>query len=331
MANVQKYFEQFHDKIRADYEMNSTLREKKDTILKLLRKRLKEAERPSFDELLQGSYSIPVRTGVCPIAKLEYDIDVGLRFAFDDSAYRATEVRKWLLDAVDGHTHRVEEMGPCIRVGYADAYHVDLVSYANWVDDDGQERFRLAHRSKGWRPADPPALREYVKSARERFEGTEDSQTKTDQLRRIVRYLKRWYDVAIPEESDAKPSGLAFLLLAIERVAPTYSWDGISDDRAALASLANYATALSGRISICKPTPEYEDVFGKLSDDEMSEFKERFGEMADTLKQAANETDPVEACQALHNVFGDDFPVPEPEDTAKRTSAPAIVTSSSSA
>ena len=33
MANVQKYFEQFHDTIRTDYEMNSTLREKKDIIL----------------------------------------------------------------------------------------------------------------------------------------------------------------------------------------------------------------------------------------------------------------------------------------------------------
>ena len=331
MANVQKYFEQFYDKIRTDYEMNSTLREKKDIILRLLRKRLKEAEKPSFDELLQGSYSIPVRTGVCPIAKLEYDIDVGLRFAFDESAYSAKEVRKWVLDAVDGHTDRVEEMGPCMRVGYADGYHVDLVSYANWVDDSGQEQFRLAHRSKGWRPADPPALLEHVKSARKKFEGTEDSKTQTDQLRRVVRYLKRWYDIAIPEESDAKPTGLAFLLFAIERLAPTYSRDGASDDQATLLSLANYAAALWGRISICKPTPEYEDMFGKLSDDEMSDLKERFGEMAGALKQAANETDPVEACKTLRKVFGGDFPVPEPEDTAKKTSAPAIVTSSSSA
>src|SRR4051794_29827650 len=56
MAKLQRYFEQFHEKIRADYDMNKTLREKKDIILNRIRKHLKENGRPSFDELLQGSY-----------------------------------------------------------------------------------------------------------------------------------------------------------------------------------------------------------------------------------------------------------------------------------
>jgi hypothetical protein len=331
MANVQRYFEQFHEKIRTDYELNSTLREKKDIILNLLRKRLKEAERPSFDELLQGSYSTPVRTGVRPIAKLEYDIDVGLRFSFREDAHSPTEVRKWVLQGVEGHTDRVEGMGPCIRVGYADGYHVDLVSYATWTDSANREQFRLAHRSKGWRPADPPGLLEHIKNARRPFEGTEDSGTKTDQLRRVVRCLKRWYDVAIPEESDAKPSGLAFLLHAIGSMSPTCAWDGTPDDRGALVSLARQAAGVQGRIVLDKPTPEYEDVFGKLSDDEMADLKKRFGTMADVLDRAAREVDPVLACKALRQVFGDDFPVPEPEDTARKTGAPAIVTSSTSA
>ena len=79
--------------------MNRTLREKKDIILQLLRKRLREANRPGFDELLQGSYSTPIRMGVRPIAALQFDIDIGLRFAFDDQEYAASEVRKWIYDA----------------------------------------------------------------------------------------------------------------------------------------------------------------------------------------------------------------------------------------
>jgi hypothetical protein len=331
MADVQKYFEQFHERIRTDYEMNGTLREKRDIILNLLRKRLKEAGKPSFDELLQGSYSTPVRTGVRPIAELEYDIDIGLRFAFDEDAHLASVVRGWILDAVEGHTSKVEEMGPCIRVGFADGYHVDLVAYANWTDSAKKEQFRLAHRSKGWRAADPPALLEYVKNARKPFKGTEDSSTSTDQLRRVVRYFKRWYDVAIPRESDEKPSGLAFLLLAIQNLAPTLIWDGAPDDRSALLGLARRSADLVGRVVVYKPTPEYEDVFGKLSENGMSDLRKRFGTMADALVCAGNETDPVEACKALREVFGDDFPVPEPEETAKKTLAPAIVTSSSSA
>ncbi|MBX9600041.1 MAG: hypothetical protein K2X35_03515 [Bryobacteraceae bacterium] len=331
MANVQKYFEQFHDKIRTDLEMNQTLREKKEIILRLLRRRLQEAGRPGFDELLQGSYSTPIRTGVKPIADLEYDIDIGLRFAFDETEYTAKEVRAWIFEAIDGHTDSVKEMGPCIRVGYSDGYHVDLVCYANWVDSVGVEQFRLAHRDNGWRPADPPKLLSHVKQARQRYEGTEDSKTKTDQLRRVVRYLKRWYDVAIPEDSDAKPTGLAFSLLAIEKLSPAYAYDGSPDDRSALRALAAASAAALGRIVAFKPTPEYEDMFGKLSEREMADLKNRFEEMKDALDQAAEETDPVKACEALQKVFGDDFPVPEPEDTARKTKAPAIVTSSSSA
>lgn len=331
MANVQKYFEQFHDTIRTDYETNNILCEKKDIILSLLHRRLQEDDRPDFKELLQGSYSTSIRMGVQPIAELEFDIDIGLRFAFADEKFTSAEVRSWVYGAIDGHTDSVKEMGPCIRIGYVAGYHVDLVCYANWIDSAGQEQFRLAHRKKGWCQADPPALLEYVKKAREAYAGTEDSKTKTDQLRRVVRYLKRWFDVTIPKDSNAKPIGFSFLLLAIEKLSPTYAYDGSADDRSALQSLAVYASGLFGRIIAYKPTPEFEDMFGKLSEDDMNALKGRFKKMVDALDNANNETDPVKACETLREIFGSDFPVPEPEATAKKTSAPAIVTSSSSA
>ena len=42
MANVQKYLEQFHQKIRTDYEMSETLRDKRDIIINRIRKHLAE-------------------------------------------------------------------------------------------------------------------------------------------------------------------------------------------------------------------------------------------------------------------------------------------------
>ena len=107
--------------------------------------------------------------------------------------------------------------------------------------------------------------------------------------------------------------------------------DGRSDDRRALEEFARRITDTVGRIVAEKPTPEYEDMFARLSDDQMRKLKERFAVLADALEFAGATADPVEACEALAAVFGDDFPVPKPEDTAKRTAAPAIVTSSSSA
>lgn len=328
MANVQKYFEKFHKRIRVDYEMSSTLREKRDIILNRIRKYLSDNGLPGFTEILQGSYKM--KTGTIPIASLEYDIDVGLRFSIKASDYDAKTVREWVFKAVDGHTQKVEARGPCIRVTYADGYHVDLVVYAYWQDDLGQEQYRLAHKSNGWREADPIRLIEYVRAARKPFEGTEDKATQTDQLRRVVRYQRRWIDEEIPIVSSAKPTGLAFVLLSIAKLRPNLSWMGLPDDRAALEALAKEVSLTIGRIVAKKPTPEYEDMFACLSDEEMDALKVRYDVMAQALRAADEATDPVEACEILQKVFGNDFPIPEPEETAKKTYAPAIVTSSSS-
>jgi hypothetical protein len=329
MANVQKYFEQFHETIRMDYKMSETLRDKRDIILNRIRKHLAEKGRPGFVEMNQGSYRM--KTGVVPIAELEFDIDVGLRFNFSEIDYDSKTVRSWIFEAVDGHTEKVESRGPCTRVTYKDGYHVDLVGYARWTDAFGTEQYRLAHKTDGWRPADPVGLLDRIREARKPFDGTEDKATKTDQFRRCVRYQRRWIDELIPKESTAKPTGLAFVLLAMQELPPHLTWMGLPDDRSALEAIATSAANTVGRLVAVKPTPEYEDMFGRLTNEEMSDLKERYAAMAKALREADEEVDPVVACRILQKVFGSDFPVPEPEGTAKKTSAPAIVTSSSSA
>jgi len=329
MAKVQKYFEKFHAAIRVDYDMSETLREKRDRILNRIRDHLKKHGRPGFKELLQGSYKM--KTGVIPVPGLEYDIDVGLRFGITEKDHDADTVRGWVFEAVDGHTEDVKSKGPCIRVTYADGYHVDLVVYAWWTDALGVEQFRLAHDSGGWRPANPPGLLEHVDNARAQYDGTQDNETKTDQFRRCVRYLRRWDDVAMPKECSAKPSGLAYVLLGIQKLRPARFFNGDADDRTALKALSDSAANTFGRLVATKPTPEYEDMFRRLSDEEMTAIKDRFRKLSDALRDADQEPDPVKACKLLRELFGPDFPVPAPEDTGKKTFGPAILTSSSSA
>ena len=271
MANVQKQFEQFHTIIRTDYEMNATLREKRDILLDRIHNYLIKNGHPDFKRISQGSYKM--KTGVVPIEELEYDIDVGLRFSFTEGDYTAKEVRAWVFEAVKDHpTKSVDEKGPCIRVTYTDGYHVDLVMYSFWTDGFNEEQYRLAHKTRGWVLANPNKLIEHVNNAREAYEGTEDNATKTDQFRRGVRDLRRWNDVAIPYEDKGKPTGLALVLLAIKHLQPTLTWDGKSDDRLALERLAWAAANIYGRIVAEKPTPEYEDLFGRLSDTQMDEL-----------------------------------------------------------
>lgn len=327
MANVQKQFEEFHKTIRIDYDLSKPLREKRDIIVERIKKHLAEKKRPGFEKLDQGSYAFG--TGIAPIAKLEYDIDVALRFEIKTSDYTAAEVRKWVFEAVDGHTEDVADKGPCVRVTYTEKdYHVDLVSYA-W--NKASATFKLAHKETDWRDADPSKLLSFVEEKRKPFEDTQDDATKTDQFRRVVRDLKRWNDNAIPKESEDKPTGLAFVLLCAQHLKPAMTAAGKSDDLKALLQVVNAAVSSVGRIVLKKPTPEYDDVMAKLSDKAMDELKARFAELAKTLEKAGKETDPVVACKLLRKVFGDDFPVPEAKETARTTSSPAIITSSSSA
>lgn len=335
MAEVQDLFEKFHATIRTYYEINKTLREKKDIIVERVKAHLKEKKRPQCDEYIQGSYKMKV--GICAIKGTEYDIDVGLRFSFDDSQYSAETVRQWVFEAVDGHTESVEKKAPCIRVNYADGYHVDLVCYCWWDDKGGVEQHRLAHKTNGWRPADPPALVEYVKDARKPFEGTEDVTTSTDQFRRVVRYLKRWNDEALPGERDDKPTGLALVLLTQQHLhSPAQNWLGDADDRTAVERVASAAAGTFGRIVAHKPTPEKEDMFARLSDTQMTQLKERFGKLRDALGDARNAKERSEACKRLKEVFGSDFPCPDKggegdKADARRTQRPAIVPSNVSA
>ena len=329
MANVQKQFEEFHQGIRTDFDTADELREKRDIVVEKIRRHQKEQDLPQPTLLHQGSYIM--KTGVKPIAQLEYDIDVGLRFWISNDDYTASEVRGWVLEAVKDHTKRVEDKRPCIRVAYVDGYHLDLVAYAV-EESSGADVFSLAYKEAGWRPADPPSLLQYVNDYRVAFEATEDSATKTDQFRRVIRCLRRWDDVAMPKESRDKPSGLGFVLLAIQqKLVPTTFDDGKADDCGALQNLCETIGLIQNRIIAAKPTPEYEDMFGRISDLGMDTLKERFNKLTDALTYAGTAADPVKACERLREEFGDAFPVPDPADGAKKTAAPAIITSSASA
>ncbi len=332
MADVQKQFEQFHERIRVDYGMADELREKRDLLVGKVRKHLEEKGH-SFTVLLQGSYKM--KTGAKPIGALEYDMDVGLRFNLKPEDYPAKEVRSWVLEAVEGHTKKVADKGPCIRVVYEAGYHLDFVVYAHVEDEEtpGLMLYHLAHKTKGWREADPPGLVKYIDEYRTRyFAGTEDSATKTDQFRRAIRCLRRWNDRRIPIEAEEKPAGLAYVLLAVQRQLTRRSFlDGRSDDRVSLQDFTRRVSQTVGRVTAPKPTPEFEEMFRRLTERQMNEFKSDLAALADSLQFAGETADPVEACEKLREVFGEDFPVPKPERTAKKTAAPAVTISSTSA
>lgn len=298
---TQSYFSKFHKTIKVETE---ELREKRDILVEKIRASLKEAGHPLPEVLNQGSYIYGV--GVKPLGDEEYDIDVGLDFDILSTEFQSKTVRGWVYDAIEGHTKNVEDRGPCIRVRYAAGYHVDLVIYARHKDNKGQDAYQLGFKNGDWKDSSPKDLKTFIQVAREPFKESKDS-SGSDQLQRITRMLKRWNDEAIKGESDDKPSGLATLLLVIELLkVPKSTGEGTSDIDAMLA-VADGVSLMGTRIIIKKPTPGYEDLYAKISDDGMKKLKSRFADLAKDLRKAKGASD-EEGAKLLAAHFGSDFP-----------------------
>ena len=308
----QTRFLRFHDAIKlGNTDENVTLREKRDAVLKRMRDK-----GLTFTWLNQGSYAMG--TGVIPV-QADFDIDVGVIFTGDTRPADPLAAKQWVFDAVLGHTQNVEWRRHCIRVQYVKAgeptYHVDLPVY--WQDRwskaltlaVGKQNSSAEH--KEWQDCDPQGLVE-------RVTGHLAGEDKW-QFRRVIRYLKRWKDVHFPAMGNAAPVGIGITIAALTWFSASKDWGATSsagyDDLDATLNLVNrmrgafstgwregeWATALDVRL----PVKPHKDVFHRMTNQQMKEFKERLDTLATRLGEAkrAGRTD------ELVRAFGADFPV----------------------
>ena len=331
MADVQKNFLDFHDKIKLDEE-NQILREKRDIVLDVLKNNISDEVKP-YETFLHGSYAMG--TGIKPVDG-DYDIDVGIKFAINKDDYEDPTVpKKWVYDAVNGHTKSVEFKNSCIKVQYQKndepLYHVDLSVYANENDDGkmylAKGKINSSSENKFWERSNPPELKETINA---RFTDAEDRK----QLKRCIRYLKRWKDIKFSSSGNIAPTGIALTVAAYEYLTATYTRDVFSnektyDDLLALKQMIeNMLNSFKyvydeneekyvERLEVLMPIEPYNDLLKKMTNNNMLEFKNKLTTLKDLLQKAYDEIDPVIACEYLNKVFGDDFIIPEKNENAK--------------
>jgi len=345
MANVQKQFEEFHEKIQLkDMEDNKELREKRDIILNRLKNNI-SSDAASYSHFNQGSYAIG--TGIKPIDG-EYDIDVGIKFNISKDDYPdPVEVKKWVYEAVKDHTSNVEMRRPCITVTYLKngepEFHVDLAIYAANNSDNklylARGKLNSSVDNKAWEVSNPLDLISLINS---QFDDSEDKK----QFRRIIRYLKRWKDVKFTTDGNAAPTGIALTISAYDYLKISKQYDYATgkykyDDIQALYDLSvsllnrfNHEYSedeerIVERIHIYLPTEPNNDLFEKMTNKQMEDLKKKIENLKAVLWTAKNETDPHEACKKLTDVFGEEFPVPPKEETGQKKTAAIIGTSHS--
>lgn len=330
---LQKYFNEFNKNIKMDYDELSELAEKRDIILNKLKN---DENIPSFKEFNQGSYAM--YTGVEPLDK-DYDIDVGIRFKVDKSDTNALELKEKVYDSLKDHTdYGAVIKKPCVTVTYKkdgeEAFHVDLAIYSYENKDDSDSQLYLARGTnkdnKEWEVADPIKLKDEIMN---KWEDTEQR----NQYRRIIRYMKRWKEIKFSNDGNNEPPGIGITLLAYEKFTPQ-KYDFLEaryiyDDLEALISFVNEVKnrfILTGysegrkeylyKIEVFLPEKPYTNVFYKMTEIQMTEFKKKTDKLSNDLLEVKNEIDIIEQCKKLNKIFGDDFPIPEKEKESKAQS-----------
>lgn len=300
--SIQSTLRQFHLAIQlTDKTYGSKLRDKRDRIDKRLRETLKGTA--TFTFFNQGSYAMG--TGVRPLDG-DYDIDVGIVFNGRDRAeHTPLTVKQWVYDAVSDHTAKVEWREPCITVYYQERgnikFHVDL---AVFVPGRAPAELLLA---RGKRGAQPPhykwqrdGRKAFIAAVQERFKGED-----LNQFRRVIAYLKRWKDVRFPSHGVAAPSGFALTVAAFHwfRVCAP---GGAHDDLAATLALVRSLRSQRGqrRISLRFPFAPGDDVFGRMSDQQMLELHQRLETLEGWLAEAQSKDD----IAPLREAFGSEVP-----------------------
>lgn len=328
--SVQTEFLAFHDRIKLDYDVRSELKKKRDILIGILRDSCKL---PGFEVLNQGSYSM--HTGTEPLDEKEYDIDVGLRFNINSSDYEPIELKNIIQDILKDHTdYGAVIKKPCVTVTYKKdgeaAYHVDLVVYAyeNKADHDSQMYLARGKDSIPdeicWEKSDPKGLIDYINDA--------VNNDNCEQYRRVIRYIKRWKNLKFDSDGHAEPASIGITLITADHFEAYTSDDGY-DDLNAVLSLANSINGLfkfesvndKGRClyRIKYPMPSslsFEsdtDAFVKMTDSQMTDFKDKIEKLIRDLDTVKEEADEVEQCKKLQKIFGDDFHVPEAKNVSK--------------
>lgn len=304
--SFQTLFLKFHETIKLNNaNENATLREKRDIILDKLRARLDW----SFTSLNQGSYAMSI--GIEPLNG-DYDIDVGLVFSGEPRDILPHTLKGKVYQALKDHTQTVIWQRPCITVQYQrenePLYHVDLPVYLK--DERGRLYLALGkeHSSADlrlWEASDPIGFIEQFR--------TRQTGQNAEQLRRVVRALKRWKDVHFAPHGQAAPRGIALCIAAYEYFKPiahTYNPSGASqyDDLSALQHLVQSLQQQLGwsrRLSLRMPVTPHDDVCARMTDQQQLELKGALDKLALWLNEAQRTSDP----RPLQRAFGSDFPL----------------------
>ena len=330
---LKKQFEKFHNDIKIDRDQEAaTLTEKRkilqseleDKLPGILDKHDIKVTKSDLDIFDQGSYKLNTTIVVTP-----YDRDVAIIIPLDKNIHKDTRaIKKYVREALKHNNRTIDIKEPCVTVKYfedgEEVMHIDLPVYALH-----EGKVYLARGSEFategnyfWEEADPKGLNDSMLNC---IAGQ-------GQMRRIIRYLKKWkyekYKNTADDKKNQIPPSIGLTLLAFDCFEKVATSEGEDDLTALMKTMQNIVNQFdvtygaNGEITKAEitkylPVKPWTDVFFKMkkSDEYGKTFYNRLSKALQNLIDACNESSEHDAGLSVQKVFGEEFEVP-PKETS---------------
>jgi len=333
---LKNEFENFHDSIKiSSSSISNDLVEKRT----LLEKNFGDnfPDECKKDEIVinksdmrfidQGSYKI----GTAIITEGSIDRDVAVIFPLDiDEHSDPRIIKKHAKNALEIKNKRLPKIKePCVTVAYheygEEYMHIDFPLYAEQYGTLYLARGKEYSENYKWEEADPEGLNKHFL----------DALKDNEQLRRVIRYIKKWKmeHYSTPSSNNEVPPSIALTLLACEHFEESKAGNSHDDLTSLCKTMQNmlnefYAhTNNDGEVTSVDlycylPVQPYSDVLYKmrLSNAYLILFYKRFKKAVDNLQNACNVSSEHEAAKYVQKVLGDSFEVP-PKEAIKSVNA----------
>lgn len=298
MSDCNGEFQKFLDNITVSSSKIESLKTSRDAIREKVRKYFKEEKKENSPKFYQqGSFAL--KTLVKPISG-EIDLDDGvylqnLKEKKNDWVKTET-VHGWILKAVENHTNEIRDKKNCVRIVYANDYHVDLPIYGIEKNSNSEKYYVAKNGEEQWVISDPKEFKDwFYKKLNEEGE----------QLRNIIKYLKAWRDYT----GLKKLTGIVITVLVVNN----FQKKPDRDDESIYKTVEGILSALKNDKKVLNPNNDNEDLF-RCNEDDKEKIINKLKNLFDNMKTALEEKEVVKSCENWALIFGDRFPVPEKQE-----------------
>lgn len=218
MYNLEKEFKKFYkDHVVLSRDEKNNLFSKKNTNIERLKEGLKEYNEENKTDyklteepIIQGSIAMST---IIQNDNKDYDIDVAIVFDKENIPEGTISTKNIVVNALKrkctGFKKEPEAKTNCVRIEYAEGYHIDFAIYRRYKDEN--DNFIYEHCGSEWRIRDPRAITKWF---------LEQNKQKNYNLREVVRLLKMF--TKSREKWVNMPGGLILSVLANEQFQSSY-------------------------------------------------------------------------------------------------------------